>query len=123
MFFGNASVLLFVKFLWLGLFCGLVATGLKTIAKIFRKNIFLVNFFMFVFVLSFFALYLLMCVQMNNYSLSWVGLLGMVLGVVIIKISVDFFFDYFVRFIYNEFILRRMDGKNGKRKVQADKKI
>ena len=78
---------------------------------------------MFIFVLSFFALYLLMCVQMNSYSLSWVGLLGMVLGVVIIKISVDFFFDYFVRFIYNEFILRRMDGKNGKRKVQADKKI
>ena len=123
MFFNNASVLLFVKFLWVGLILGLVSVVLKLIAKIFRKNIIIVNLFMFIFLIACAGCYLLLCVQFNNFSLSWVGLLGIVTGVVIIKISIDFFFDYFIRFIYNEFISRRRDRENGKRKIQASKKV
>ena len=123
MFFGNARVLLFVKFLWAGFVLGLASIVLKMIAKVFRKNIFLVNVFMFLFVSAFAGVYLFMCINLNNYSLSWVGLLGMVLGVAIIKISIDFFFDYFIRFIYNEFISRKREKVNGKGKIQAGKKI
>ena len=123
MFFGNFKVLLFIKFLWAGLILGLISIILKTFVKIFRKNVVLINLFEFLFVLCTTAVYVFMCVQFNNYSLSWVGLIGLVLGVVIIKISIDFFFDYFIRFIYNEFILRRVNKENGKRKIQANKEI
>ena len=120
MFFRNGAVLLFVKFLWVGLVFGLIAIGLKTIAKLFKKNIFIVNVFTFLFWLSFGAVFLLMSFSLNNYSLSWIGLGGMIAGVIVIKISIDFFFDYFIRFIYNEFILGR-GKKNGK--LQTGKKI
>ena len=123
MFFGNISILVFVKFLWAGLVLGVISIGMKIIAKIFRKNIIVVNLFMFLFVMLASCVYILMCVRFNNFSLSWVGLLGLISGIVIIKISVDFFFDYFIRFIYNEFILKRGKNGNGKRKIQANKKV
>ncbi len=123
MIFGNASILLFVKFLWAGFVLGLASIVLKTIAKLFRKNIFLVNVFMFLFVSAFAGVYFFMCIHLNNYSLSWVGFFGLVLGIAIIKISIDFFFDYFIRFIYNEFISKRKGKINGKGKIQANKKI
>lgn len=121
MFFNNAVVLLFVKFLWAGLFLGLVSVILKLIAKICQKNVVIVNMLSFVFWIIFGALYLLMSFTLNNYSLSFVGLFGMILGIIVIKISIDFFFDYFIRFIYNEFILHKRKRENGK--IQADKKI
>ena len=123
MFFGNASVLLFIKFLWLGLIFGIISLILKTIAKIFKKNAFIVNVLMFVFMIALAGMYLFMCVHFNNYSLSWVGLFGVIIGVLIVKISIDFFFDYFIRFIYNEFISRKRKRLNGKGKIQADKTV
>ena len=120
MFFRNESLLLFVKFLWIGLLLGVISVVLKTISKICKKNVFVVNILTFLFWLVFGAIYLLMSFMFNNYTLSWVGLGGMLTGIVVIKISIDFFFDYFIRFIYNEFILRR-GKKNGK--LQTDKKI
>lgn len=120
-FFRNFEILLFVKFLWVGLTFGLIAIVLKTIAKIFRKNAYVVNLFVFCFVCAFGVSYFLMCFYFNNYSFSGIGLFAMLLGVLIIRISVEFFFDYFIRFIYNEFSLRRRKRKNGK--LQADKKV
>ena len=43
MFFKNAVILMFVKFLWLGLIFGVVRIVFKFISKIFRKNVFIVN--------------------------------------------------------------------------------
>ena len=120
MFFRNAALLLFVKFLWMGLLLGLVSVVLKTISKICKKNVVIVNVLSFIFWIVFGAIFLLMSFMFNNYSLSWVGLGGLLSGIFVIKISVDFFFDYFIRFIYNEFILRK-GKKNGK--LQTDKKI
>jgi hypothetical protein len=120
MFFRSEEILLFIKFLWIGLLFGLVAVVLKTISKICKKNIVIVNILSFLFWLSFGSVFLFMSFILNNYSLSWIGLGGMIVGVFVIKISIDFFFDYFIRFIYNEFILRR-GKRNGK--LQTDKKI
>ena len=54
-----------------------------------------------IFWIVFGAIFLLMSFMFNNYSLSWVGLGGLLSGIFVIKISVDFFFYYFIRFIYN----------------------
>ena len=121
MFFKGAKIVLFAKFLWVGLLFGIVAIILKTIAKIFRKNTYLVNALMFIFVLAFGGVFSYLCFLLNNYSFSGVGLFAMILGVAIIRISVEFFFDYFIRFIYNEFSLLKRKRKNGK--LQANKKI
>lgn len=121
MFFKNAVILIFVKFLWLGLILGVVRIVFKFISKIFRKNVFVVNILSFIFWLALGVVYFLMCFKLNNYSFSGVGLFGVVLGLLIIKISVEFFFDYFIRFIYNEFRNIRRKYKNGE--LQANKKI
>lgn len=121
MFFKGAELVLFVKFLWVGLILGIFAVILKTIAKIFRKNVYFVNFFMFVFVVIFGGVFSLLCFKLNSCSFSGVGLFAMILGVLIIRISVEFFFDYFIRFIYNEFSSLKRKHKNGK--LQTNKKV
>ena len=121
MFFKNAVILMFVKFLWLGLIFGVVRIVFKFISKIFRKNVFIVNILSFIFWLALGVVYFLMCFKLNSYSFSGIGLFGVVLGLLIIKISVEFFFDYFIRFIYNEFRNIRRKYKNGK--LQTNKKI
>ena len=121
MFFKNAVILMFVKFLWLGLIFGVVRIVFKFISKIFRKNVIVVNILSFIFWLALGVVYFLMCFKLNNYSFSGIGLFGVVLGLLIIKISVEFFFDYFLRFIYNEFRNIRRKYKNGE--LQASKKI
>ena len=121
MFFRNASALLFVKFLWLGLIFGVISIVLKTIAKIFRKNVFIVNILTAVFWFCLTIIFMAMCIRFNNYAFSGVGLFGVLTGIAIIKISIDFFFDYFIRFIYNEFILHKRKKENGK--LQTDKKV
>lgn len=121
MFLKNETMLLFVKFLWAGLILGVVAIILKNICKIFKRNVVLVNVLEFVFWLSFGIIYELLCKNYTNFAFFGAGLAGMVLGIVIIKISIDFFFDYFIRFIYNEITLKKGRVKNGE--LQASKKI
>ena len=123
MFFRNGIITLFIKFLWVGLVFGVIAVVLKTMAKICKKNVVVVNALTFLFWISLSFVYLWMCVTFNNYAFSGIGAFGIILGVIIIKISIDFFFDYFIRFIYNEFILQRGKNGNGKRKIQASKKV
>ena len=121
MFFKGFEIALFSKFLWIGLIFGIFAIILKTISKIFRKNVYIVNFLVFSFVLLFGCIYSWLCFEFNNFSFSGIGLFAMLLGVLIIRISIEFFFDYFIRFIYNEFSLLKRKRKNGK--LQTNKKV
>ena len=121
MFFKDFQLELFSKFLWIGLIFGLFAIILKLIAKIFHKNAYVVNFLVFGFIVCFGLIYFKMCLLFNNYSFSGIGLFAMVLGLIIIRISIEFFFDYFIRFIYNEFSLLKRKHKNGK--LQTNKKV
>lgn len=120
MFFKQELLSLFVKFLWVGFLFGLVAVVLKTIAKIFKKNVFVVNLFTFAFWTLFGWVYFCLCCKFASFSFCGVGLFGMIAGVIIIKISIDFFFDYFLRFIYNEFKNLKRKKKNGT--IQANEK-
>ena len=121
MFFKGYQITIFSKFLWVGLVFGLCAIILKLIAKIFRRNVYVVNFFMFSFTLLFGVINFFMCQHFNSYNFSIVGLIAMISGVLIIRISVEFFFDYFIRFIYNEFSLLKRKRKSGK--LQTNKKV
>lgn len=121
MFFRNATIDLFVKFLWLGLIFGALHIIFKIITKIFRKNVFIANIISFIFWISLGFIFAVMCLKLNNYEFSKIGLLGTLSGLLIIKISVEFFFDYFIRFIYNEFIIKRRKYKNGE--LQTNKKV
>lgn len=120
MFFKNASLLLFVKFLWLGLIFGVVSIVLKMLAKIFKKNVFVVNLLGFIYWICFGCVWIIFSMKSSMLSISLSGLCAMTLGVIIIKISIDFFFDYFIRFIYNEFRKSKRKLQNGK--LQASEK-
>lgn len=121
MFLKNEAMFLFVKFLWVGLIAGVFSIILKLIAKLFKKNVVLVNSLTFVFWLGIGIIYQFFCIKYNNFAFSGIGLAGIVVGIFIIKISIDFFFDYFLRFVYNEFNRRKGKAKDGK--FQAEKKI
>lgn len=121
MFLKNEVVFLFVKFLWAGLIGGTVSVVLKTIAKIFKKNVLIVNVLTFAFWLGMGIIYQFLCKKYNNFAFSGVGLAGMFAGIIIIKISIDFFFDYFLRFVYNEINNKRKSAKDGQ--LQTEKKI
>lgn len=121
MFFRNGAFLLFVKYLWVGLIFGVASIILKLIAKLFKKNVLVVNVLTFVFWLSIGVIYQLFCIKYNNFAFFGAGLVAIVCGILIIKISIDFFFDYFLRFVYNEIKLKREKSSNGK--LQTDKKV
>lgn len=114
MFFREFQIGLFVKFLWLGLVFGIVAVLAKLIVKLTRKNVFITNIVCFLYWLGFGLFYFFMCCKFYEFSFCWFGLFAMLLGIAIIKISIEFFFDYFVRFIYNEITNKKRSKENGK---------
>lgn len=123
MFFKGQEFSLFALFLWLGLVFGIIAIVFKTTAKLFKRNTYVVNLLTFVFWTGFGLTFCLMCNRFYNYSFCWFGLAGMCLGLVFIKISVQFFFDRFVRFIYNKVIIMKTKRKSRSGRLQTNKKI
>jgi hypothetical protein len=123
MFFKGQEFALFALFLWLGLVFGVIAMIFKTTAKIFKKNTYVINLLTFVFWTGFGLAFALMCNRFYNYSFCWFGFVGMCLGLVFIKISVQFFFDRLVRFIYNKVIIMKTKRKSRSGKLQTNKKI
>jgi len=121
MFFRNASAILAVKFLWVGLLFGIASIFLKFFVKLTRKNVYIVNIVCFVFWLTFGLVFSAMCFYFNDYSFSFYGLVSMLAGIIIVKISIEFFFDYFVRFIYNGVSNAKEKRRNGR--LQANKKV
>ena len=121
MFQNEQMIELFIRFLWLGLVFGLISIPFKFVVKVFKRNIYILNLMSFVYWLGFGAVFDCMCIKFYNFSFCWFGLLGMLLGLLFVKISIGFFFDYFVRFIYNKVVLKKQRRANGK--LQTNKKI
>ena len=123
MFFKGQGTGLFILFLWLGLVFGAVSIIFKTIEKLFKKNIYVVNLLSFVFWTGFGLTFGLMCNRFYNYSFCWFGFAGMILGLIFVKVSVEFFFDRLVRFIYNKVIIIKSKRKSRSGKLQTNEKI
>ena len=115
MFFKNALIFLFLKFFWFGLIFGLIWLLCKLVIKVSKNNVYIFNIITFCFVLAFGVIYVWLCNSYYNYSFCWFGLLGMVLGIILVSISINFFFTIFAKLLYNKCIKRNLRGrKNGK---------
>lgn len=114
MFFKNATILLFGKFLWIGIAFGLVWLFFSLVINISRKNVYVFNLLTFVFWIAFGFVYVQLCLHYYNYSFCWFGLLGQILGLALVKISIEFFFTLFAKLLYNGInkgLKRKKDGK------------
>ncbi len=120
MFFKNASIALFAKFVWFGLIFGMVAILVDIIIRISRKNVYVYNLVTFAYVLVFGAVYSYLTLVFFNYSFCWFGLFGMILGAILVKISIEFLFDKLIRLLYNKIVISRRNRQNGK--LQSYKK-
>lgn len=115
MFFKNASIYLFLRFLWFGLVLGLILLFFKFVIRVFRKNVYIHNLLMFCYTLLFGLTYCYLCKTFYNFSFCWFGLFGMVLGLILVKISIEFFFTKIISLLYNKFTKlfsrRKNDGE------------
>lgn len=102
MFFKNHLIFLFLNFLWCGLLVGLFGAVCALAKKLFRRNVYVCNLLSFCFWLLFGGLFAWLCYNFYNYSFCWFGLLAMVLGVILIKISIEFFFTILAKLLYNK---------------------
>lgn len=123
MFFKGQNIELFFRFVWLGILFGLCAVLVKLIIKMFKRNVYVINLVSFVFWLGFMIVFNLMCVYHYSYTFCWFGLLGMVAGMILVKTSIEFFFDRLVSFIYNKVILLKTKRKQTNGKLQSIKKV
>jgi hypothetical protein len=114
MFFKNGYIFLFARFFWLGLVMGLALILVDVAVKITRKNVYVFNLVTFLFVFAFGGVFAITCLKFYNYSFCWFGLLAMVLGTFLVKISIKFTFDKVVHLVYNGFTMMRGKKENGK---------
>lgn len=115
MFFKNASIYLFARFLWFGLVLGLVQLFFVFVIRVFRKNVYVHNLLMFLYYLLFGLTYSYLCKHFYSYSFCYYGLFGMILGLVLVKISIQFFFTKIISLLYNKFtklfLRRKANGR------------
>ena len=121
MFFRGQTIEIFFRFLWVGLVFGLISIIFRLVNKLSNRNVFIVNITGFVYWIGFGLCFNVLCMRLYNFTFCWFGLIGMIIGLCFIKFSIQFFFDYFIRFIYNEFSLLKRKRRNGK--LQTDKKV
>lgn len=120
MFFKNYLISLALKFLWIGLIFGLFHIFCQMVIKISKRNVYISNLVGFCFWLLFGFVFARMSFVLYNYRACWFGLISMLLGLVLVKISIDFFFTKFVKVLYNGLVkLKR--GKRGYGKLQTSK--
>lgn len=110
---GGTEIEMCLKFLWAGLIFGLIYLFCKFIVRLSRKNLYITNVVMFCYWLLFGGTFALYCMRLNNFSFTFAGLLSMVAGFILVKISIDFFFTKFCKLIYNGFVkLRKRKSTN-----------
>ena len=112
MFFKNALFYVFLKFLYVGLILGLVWLIFSAVIKISRKNLYVYNLLTFVYVLAFGFIFAVLCQKYYDYSFCWFGLFGQILGFLLVKFSIEFFWTIILKLLYNVFIKRK--NENGK---------
>lgn len=111
MFFKNALIFLFLKFLWFGLIFGLIWLLCKAVIGLSKRNVYIFNLITFIYLTAFGVVYVWLCCNFYNYSFCWFGLLGMVLGAILVKISINFFFTIFAKLLYNKCTNSNLRGK------------
>ena len=103
MFFKNYLIYIFLKFLWVGLVLGLIRLVFNFINKLSRDNVFVYNLTSFIYWLFFGGCYIALCFIYYNYSFCWFGLLAMILGLFLVRVSLDFLLTNLLVILYYKF--------------------
>ncbi len=103
MFFKNQLIFVFLRFLLIGLYFGLARIPCKLISRLTKNNVIVYNIISFAYWLAFGAMFAWGCVAIYNYSFCWFGLLGMLFGIILVEISINFFFTNLFLLLYNKF--------------------
>lgn len=115
MFFKNFVIPLSLKFLWVGLIFGVFFGFCDIIKKMAKRNLYVVNIVDFCFWLAFLFVFARMSFVLYDYEICWFGLASMLLGLILVKISVNFFFTKFAKLVYNGLTdLKRRKHRYGK---------
>lgn len=121
MFFKGATIFVASRFLWAGLVFGCAYFVVKVLFKVFRQNVYLCNLVSFVYYLMLGLVFSRLCFCLNHYSFCFYGLLSMLAGWGIARISVDFVLTFFAKLLYSKvrnFCKRKKNGK-----LQASEKV
>ena len=121
MFFKNHLITVAAKFLWAGLILGLFYVFCKMVVRLSKRNVYVSNIVGFCFWVLFGFTFARMSFLFNNYLVCWFGLISMVVGLILVKISIDFFFTNFARVLYNG-VAKLKRGKREYGKLQTSKK-
>ncbi len=122
MFFKNHLITVAARFLWVGLIAGLVYIVIKFISKLSGKNVYVHNLITFCFWLAVGLVFSRACIVLYQCKFCWFGLLSLLVGMFLVKISIEFFFTKFMRLLYN--VLKKKekrDKRNGK--LQANQEV
>ena len=115
MFFKNHLITVAAKFLWAGLILGLFYVFCKMVVRLSKRNVYVSNIVGFCFWVLFGFTFARMSFVFNNYRVCWFGLISMVVGLILVKISIDFFFTRFAKLLYNKSrIIRQKDVSDGR---------
>lgn len=115
MFFKSYLFFIFLKFLWSGLFFGLVKLVIEKIVFLFKNNVYVYNLFSFAFWLVFGYQFIILCSTFYDFSFCWFGLLGMFFGLFLVKISLNFLFTNLGFLLYNKFVKLRLRKKKNEK--------
>lgn len=121
MFFKNYLIYIFLKFLWIGLIFGLIRLVFNLINKLCKDNVYVYNLTSFIYWISFGGFFIALCFLYYNYSFCWFGLLAMLLGLFLVKVSLDFLLTNLLVILYYKFT----NFKTRKKQInelQAEKK-
>ena len=121
MFFKGATIFIASRFLWLGLVFGSAYFLCRVLFRLFKNNVYACNLVSFIYYLFFGFLFSQLCLSLNNYSFCFYGLISMLAGYALARISVDFVLTFFVKLLYSKFTRLLKGKKNGK--LQAGEKV
>ena len=122
MFFKNHLIAVAFKFLWVGLVLGLAYIVVRCVYRLSKDNVYVHNLVSFCFWLVFGMSFSVMCISLYNCKFCWFGLVFMILGMFLVKFSIDFFFTRFARLLYNKHrIIRQKGVSNGR--LQTKEKV
>ncbi len=119
MFFKNHLISLGLKFLWAGLVLGLFYTFCGAVKKASKRNLYVINIVGFCFWLLYGFVFARMSFVLYNYRACWFGLGLMFVGLILVKISIDFFFTKFAKVLYNG-LAKLKRGKRDYGKLQTN---
>ncbi len=115
MFFKNYLIGIFLRFTWFGILFGLFNIFCMLIVRLTRRNLYITNIVYFCFWLSFGGIYTALCQTYYNFSFCAFGLAGMFLGLIFVKIGIEYFFTKLCLLLYNKLKkIKKKEKSNGK---------